>query len=88
MGKEGADTMRGKSPHLCMRVVSARLLGGGALGRLQWCALPPLPLQGEVELANLGNSVSCVVLSRPHLLRKLRVNLRSRVTQSSLTESG
>lgn len=67
----------------------------GALGRLQWCALPlPQPrlllplLQGEVELANLGNSVSCVVLSRPHLLRKLRVNLRSRVTQSSLTESG
>lgn len=34
----------------------------------------------------MGNRVSCAVLSRPCWLRKIRVNPRSRITGSSLSE--
>lgn len=37
-------------------------------------------LNCRVGLANLGNGVSCVVLSRLHWPRKLKVNLRSKIT--------
>lgn len=43
-------------------------------------------LSGRVGLANLGNRSAVLSLSRPHWVRKLRVNLRSRITQSSLSD--
>lgn len=62
-----------------MGVVSARL--PWVFG---WPAVACAVILGcRVGLTNLGSRVSCVVLSRSHWLRKLKVNLRSRITQSS-----